>query len=280
MSKQLMSNDVLNSLQPDCDNCFGLCCVALPYAKSADFAFDKDGGTPCKNLQSNYRCSIHSNLRNKGFKGCTVFECFGAGQKISQVTYNGQDWRENPEIAKEMFDVFPLLQQLHEMLLYLNEALSIEETLPIYEELQHAIEETEQLTNLSPNEILGLDIPSHRARVNNLLLQTSEIVRAKIKRDKKQSSKLKKGIDLIGANVSGRDLRGSNFRGALLIATNFRKSDLRMSDFIGADLRDADLSGANLHGSIFLTQAQVNAAKGDKHTKLPPSLNIPLHWVK
>jgi uncharacterized protein YjbI with pentapeptide repeats len=280
LSKQLISNDFLNSLQPDCDNCFGLCCVALPYAKSADFAIDKDGGTPCKNLQSDYRCSIHSNLRNQGFKGCTVFECFGAGQKISQITYNGQDWRGNPEIAKEMFDVFPLMQQLHEMLLYLNEALSIEETRTIYEELQHAREETEHLTNMSPNEILGLDIPSHRAKVNNLLLQTSEFVRAKVKKDNKQSSKLKKGIDLIGANVSGRDLRGSNFRGAFLIATNLRKSDLRMSDFIGADLRDADLRGANLQGSVFLTQAQVNAAKGDKHTKLPSSLNIPQHWVK
>lgn len=30
------------SLQADCDNCFGLCCVALPFAASADFAIDKD----------------------------------------------------------------------------------------------------------------------------------------------------------------------------------------------------------------------------------------------
>lgn len=269
-----------NSLRPDCENCFGLCCVALPYGKSADFAFDKDGGTPCKNLQSNYRCSIHSNLRNQGFKGCTVFECFGAGQKVSQVTYNGKDWRENPEIAKEMFDVFPLMQQLHEMLLYIDEALSIEEARPIFEELQQALEDIECLTNLSPNEILVLDIPSHRAMVNNLLLQTSEFVRAKVKKEKNQSSKLKKGIGLIGANLSGKDLRASNFRGALLIATNLRNSDLRFSDFIGADLRDADLSGANLHGSIFLTQAQVNAAKGDKYTKLPASLKVPQHWLE
>ncbi|MEH7436729.1 pentapeptide repeat-containing protein [Neobacillus drentensis] len=279
MSKQLLSKDVLNSLRPDCDNCFGLCCVALPYAKSADFAFDKYGRTPCKNLQRDYRCSIHSNLRNKGFKGCTVFECFGAGQKVSQVTFNGKDWRGNPEVVKEMFDVFPLMQQLHEMLLYLNEALGIEETRPIYEELQQAIEDTERLTNLSPNEILVLDIPSHRMVVNNLLLQTSEFVRAKVKKEKNQSSKFKKGIGLIGANLSGRDLKASNFRGALLIATNLRKADMRFSDFIAADLRDADLRGANLQGSIFLTQAQVNAAKGDQDTKLPASLTVPKHWL-
>lgn len=27
----------MSKLIPDCENCFGLCCVALPYAKSADF---------------------------------------------------------------------------------------------------------------------------------------------------------------------------------------------------------------------------------------------------
>ncbi|MGG3560064.1 pentapeptide repeat-containing protein [Neobacillus rhizosphaerae] len=277
MSEQQRGNQ--NHLRADCESCFGLCCVALPYAKSADFAFDKEGGTPCKNLQSDYRCRIHSHLRDKGFKGCTVYECFGAGQKVSQFTYIGKDWRENPELAEEMFDVFPVMQQLHEMLLYLNEAIGNEKARPIYDELLQAIEDTEQLTHLSPNELLNLDIPNHRAVVNNLLLQTSEFVRAKVKKDKNRSSKVKKGIGLIGANLSGNDLRGSNFRGALLIAANLRNSDLRMSDFIGADLRDADLSGANLHGSIFLTQAQVNAAKGDRDTNLPASLHVPSHWL-
>jgi uncharacterized protein YjbI with pentapeptide repeats len=51
-----------------------------------------------------------------------------------------------------------------------------------------------------------------------------------------------------------------------------------MADLIGADFRDADLSGADLTGSIFFTQAQVNAAKGDAATKLPPALSRPAHW--
>jgi uncharacterized protein YjbI with pentapeptide repeats len=145
-----MNNDYIhNHLSADCENCFGLCCVALPYAKSADFAFDKDGGTPCQNLQSNYRCGIHKKLRREGFRGCAVYECFGAGQKVSQVTYDGNDWRDNPELAKEMFDVFPIMQQLHEMLCYLNEALSLEATQPIYNDLQIALEDTENLTSLS-----------------------------------------------------------------------------------------------------------------------------------
>ncbi|WP_416829224.1 pentapeptide repeat-containing protein [Ectobacillus polymachus] len=274
MSNQF-NDTILNHLHADCENCFGLCCVALPYAKSADFAFDKDGGTPCPNLQSDYRCGIHNNLRKKGFRGCAVYECFGAGQKVSQVTYGGNDWRDNPELTKEMFDVFPIMQQLHEMLCYLYEALRLEDARPIYEELQIAIEKTEYLTNLSPKSILDLDVPAHRATINDLLLRTSELVRAKVSCKKNEN----RGRDLIGAKLRGADLRGANLRGALLIASDLRESDMRVTDLIGADLRDANVSGANLTGSIFLTQAQVNSAKGDRNTKLPSSLRIPEHWL-
>ncbi|WP_423800929.1 pentapeptide repeat-containing protein [Neobacillus sp. SAB-20_R2A] len=278
MSNPLTNSNKLKSLTADCANCFALCCVALPYAKSADFAFDKDSGTPCKNLQSDHRCRIHQNLRDKGFRGCSAYECFGAGQKVSQSTYGGRDWRENPESAMEMFNVFPIMQQLHEMLYYLNEAMRFEETKAIHHELHAAFEETESLTNLTPKEILNLDVPSHRAKVNKLFLHTSELVRTKISPGK-NINKIRKGSDLIGARLRGIDLRGANFRGALLIAADLRESDLRGVDFIGADMRDADLSGANLTGSIFLTQAQVNAAKGDCYTKLPAALKTPEHWA-
>ncbi|MCK1981513.1 MULTISPECIES: pentapeptide repeat-containing protein [Peribacillus] len=281
MFNQLTNNDsILNHLRADCENCFGLCCVALPYAKSADFAFDKDGGTPCSNLQSDYRCGIHENLRAKGFRGCTVYECFGAGQKVSQLTYDGNDWRDNPASAKEMFDVFPIMQQLHEMLCYLNEALNLDDAKPLYQDLQAAFEDTEYLTKQSPKSIMDLNVPAHRAIVNDLLLRTSELVRAKVpfKKNKKKQNKIGRGSDLIGAKLRGADLRGANLRGALLIASDLREADMRVTDLIGADFRDADLSGADLTGSFFITQAQINSAKGDTKTKLPLSLSIPVHW--
>jgi len=271
------NNNSLKKYSADCENCFGLCCVALPYAKSADFALDKDGGTACSNLQSDYRCGIHNNLRQKGFRGCAVYECFGAGQKVSQDTYDGNDWRDYPELAKEMFKVFPIIQQLHEMLYYLNEALSLEETQPIYQDLQAALEETEHLTRLRPQSIMELNVPAHRAIINDLLLRTSELVRAKVPPNK--NKKISRGMDLLGANLRGANLKGANLRGALLIAADLREADMRVTDLIGADFRDADLRGANLTGSIFLTQAQINSAKGDITTKLPPSLTIPDHWL-
>ncbi|MET3699894.1 uncharacterized protein YjbI with pentapeptide repeats [Bacillus oleivorans] len=275
--KKSKYNNFANDLHADCENCFGLCCVALPYAKSADFAFDKNGGIPCPNLQSDYRCKIHRDLRNKGFRGCVVYECFGAGQKVSQVTFKGNDWREHPNLSDEMFKVFPIVQQLHEMLYYLNQALQLDRAQSIFQKIQAAYEQTEHLTYQSPHSILELDISLHRAQINNLLLQTSKLVRAKVPNRSKK--KLGRGMDLIGANLRGANLRGVNFRGALLIAADLTGADMRLTDLIGADLRDANLSGVNLTGSIFLTQAQLNAAKGNRNTKLPDHLRIPDHWL-
>lgn len=76
------------NLLADCSSCFGLCCVALPFSKSSDFATNKNAGDPCKNLQEDFGCGIHTGLRKKGFTGCTVYDCFGAGQKVSQQTYD------------------------------------------------------------------------------------------------------------------------------------------------------------------------------------------------
>jgi hypothetical protein len=67
-------------------------------------------------------------------------------------------------------------------------------------------------------------------------------------------------------------------RGAYLIGADLRGADLRAADLIGADLRGADLGDTDLTGSIFLTQAQLDAATGDPDTKLPPPLTRPAHW--
>nr|WP_230414588.1 pentapeptide repeat-containing protein [Paenibacillus allorhizosphaerae] len=269
-------------LQADCERCFGLCCVALPFAASADFAVDKDAGQPCRNLQSDFRCGIHSSLRQQGFRGCTVFDCFGAGQQVSQVTFGKRDWRQSPESAKVMFDVFPVMRQLHELLWYLSEAVTLKPAHSLQDALRSALVETERLTLLDPDAIMSLDVASHRAEVNALLLRVSELVRAEAARSLNVPAGRRKtyghGADLIGAKLKGADLRGANLRGAYLIAADLRDADLRAADLIGADFRDADLRGADLTDTIFLTQAQINAAKGNAATKLPPSLSAPAHW--
>lgn len=123
MNKE-MAKALRKSLTADCSNCFGLCCTALTITASSDFPMNKPAGIPCMNLQADYRCQIHSQLRENGFKGCTVYDCLGAGQIVSQVTFNGQSWLDNPEISQKMFQVFPVMEQIHEMIAYTTEAMT------------------------------------------------------------------------------------------------------------------------------------------------------------
>jgi uncharacterized protein YjbI with pentapeptide repeats len=261
-------------LRADCEHCFALCCVAPAFSASSDFAINKPASHPCPNLQPDFRCGIHAHLRQQGFRGCTIYDCFGAGQKVSQVTFGGQNWRQAPQIATQMFEVFSIMRDLHELLWYLTEALTLQPTHSLHDELRLALKETERLTHNSPAALIELDLAAHWHPVNALLVRTSELVRATVPHKKKDH----RGADLIGAKLKGADLRGANLRGAYLIGADLRGADLRMADLIGADFRGANLIGANLTEAIFLIQSQLDAANGDTTTKLSPSLTRPPHW--
>lgn len=273
-----------SNLHADCEHCFGLCCVALYFSASEGFPMDKELGEPCPNLQSDFRCCIHENLMEQTLKGCMAFECFGAGQKVSEVSFGGNDWRSVPQSSKQMFEVFLIMRQLHELLWYLTEALGLQQACSIQDALRSMLYETERLTCLKPDIIMALDIPKHRAEVNTLLLRVSELVRGEVQGGKKQYLGRKKTFgrraDLMAADLRNSDLSGADLRGVCLIAADLRGADLMGTDLIGADFRDADIRGTDLSKSIFLTQAQINAAKGDMNTKLPPSLSRPTHWDK
>jgi uncharacterized protein YjbI with pentapeptide repeats len=273
-----------HNLRADCQNCFGFCCVALYFSASEGFPVDKDAGKPCPNLKSDFSCNVHKDLRNLGLKGCTSYDCLGAGQKVAKVTYGGHDWRKVPESAKQMYEVFLIMRQIHEMLWYLAEAVTLQGAGKIHGEIITMLEATENLTLLSPDGLIQLDLAAHRAGVNALILQASKLVRANVRRGGRTISwgqkVLGRGLDLIGADLRKTDLRGGNLRGAYLIAANLRGVDLSGADLIGADMRDADIRGANLTHSIFITQAQINTTKGDSETKLPKSLLRPTHWQK
>ena len=71
-------------------------------------------------------------------------------------------------------------------------------------------------------------------------------------------AKLTKTI-LVRANLTGADLTGADLTGA---------------DLTGADLTGAELTGADLTGAV-VTQTQLDAACGDKHTRLPDRFTIP-----
>jgi hypothetical protein len=259
------------ALRADCSRCAGLCCVAPPFAASADFAFDKPAATPCHHLRDDFRCGIHDRLRAEGMPGCAVFDCFGAGQRITQLTFGGRDWRAAPELAAAQFAVLPVVRQLHEMLWYLVEALALPAAALLHDDVRALRSRTEELAAGTAEELRALDVGDHRRAVGDLLQQVSERVRGGDGVDRR-------GADLIGRDLRGTDLRGASLRGALLIGADLRRADLRRADLLGADLRAADVRGTDLSACLFVTQPQVSAARGDEATAIPAVLLRPAHW--
>ena len=251
-------------LVADCQQCFALCCVLLPFSAVSGFGVDKPGGTPCLNLADDDRCTIHASLRRDGWSGCVTFDCFGAGQQVSQVTYGGVSWREQENLG-EMAAVLSVMRLLHEMLSYLAE-VDRRSPEPAAAELAAEIV---RMTASTPNELLDIDLDYLHDRVGAVLESVS--------------ARLRSGADLRGRDLAGRDLRDhdlhdADLRGSVLIRADLRGLDLGRADLLGADLRDADLGGTELRETLFLSQTQANAASGDAATTLPQRLSRPAHW--
>ena len=241
--------------------------MLLPFSASAGFGVDKPSGRPCLNLLDDDSCRIHATLREDGWPGCTVFECFGAGQQVSQVTYGGRSWREQDNLA-EMAAVLSVMRQLHEMLVHLTEVARRSPD----PAADAARVEIEQLTAADPETLLLADVDELHERVGVLLSEASARVRRTW-----PSAQDRTRADLAGRRLAG-DHRGWSFRGALLIAADLSGADLREADLLGADLRDADVRGCDLSSVLFLTQPQANAAIGDPATTLPEGLSRPARW--
>ncbi|WP_448609035.1 pentapeptide repeat-containing protein [Geodermatophilus sp. URMC 60] len=267
-------------LRADCTRCAGLCCVAPAFAASADFAIDKPAGHACPNLRDDDRCGIHAELRERGFPGCTVFDCFGAGQQTVQVTFAGAPhWRDSPERAAAVFAAFGVQRLLHELLWYLTEALALDAAAPLRRELAAAHERTARLTAAGPDELAAVDTGALQAEAGALLLSVSELARAGLRpRAGGRRRADRRNADLVGADLRRADLRGVSLRGALVIGADLRGADLHLTDLLGADLRGADVRGADLSGALFLTRRQVAGARGDATTLLPAGLEHPAHW--
>lgn len=272
------NEELLKNLKIDCEKCFGLCCVALYFSKCEGFPVDKVAGEPCLNLQSDFRCKIHQELRQKGLKGCMAYDCFGAGQKVVQVTYKGARQGGTSKVSNQMYEVFLIMKQLHEMMWYLMLAINFEGTQSIEAKLQEMLVITEDITNHQPKYLLQFDVDGHREKVNVLLREACRLEANTIK--DKPSEVFTANGPLIGKNLRKTNLIGANLSGGLLIASDLRGNNLTGANLIGADMRDANIRGANLEKSLFVTQAQMNTAKGDAYTRLPKELVRPSSWEK
>ena len=262
-----------SALRADCSRCSGLCCVATTLTRSADFAIDKPAGVPCPHLADDFGCGIHDRLRSRGFPGCATYDCFGAGQRVTTETFAGRTWRDDPGTADQVFAVFGVMRGLHELLWHLLQARALVGPGPLHDELSGVVDVTELLTRAEPSTLEHLDLGYHRRSAVPLLRKAGRLVR-----ETDGLGTDHDGEDLLGADLRGVDLRSASLRNAVLVGADLRGLDLGRADLTGADLRAADLRGTDLSGALFLTQPQLQAARGDEHTRIPSALRRPLHW--
>jgi len=127
----------LPDLTPDCSACAALCCMALAFDKSDDFAIDKPAGLPCPNLDASLTCAIFDELKPAGFGGCARYDCLGAGQRVTQEVFDGRNWRDDPALAEPMIAAFAAMRKVHDGL----ELLLTAARLDLEEDDQEALEE-------------------------------------------------------------------------------------------------------------------------------------------
>lgn len=248
----------------DCSRCLALCCVGPPFAASADFAVDKPAHTPCRHLRPDDGCGIHDRLRARGFPGCAVFDCFGAGQQVVQVTFGGAGVR-----VPAMFDALEVLRPLHEVLALLDEAARS----PVGPDAVELRGRVEEMVARPAGALGDVDVGAVRREAGALFDDVVAAAHAG-----RPGADLR-GADLLGTDLRRRDLRSARLRGALLVGADLRRVDLDRAELLGADLRGADVRGARLAGALLLTAPQLEAARGDAATTVPGHLARPAHWA-
>lgn len=275
MNKRALSNDyraLKSNLSINCKECSGLCCVALYFSKLDGFPENKKAGKPCINLNnSNYTCEVYAQLESKHLKGCLAYDCFGAGQKVTQESKSKGTWNTNNTIKQDIFKTFEINQLLNQILWYLLEAYTICDESEM-NRIKQLIKENSILTKKEPHELLVSDIETYRNEVNVELKQlTYELAK---KSNRKIESKFQFEMD-----YSNQDLSYMDFTMTYLIGSNLDGCKLQYTNFLGTDLRDVSVKNTDLSECIFLTQFQVNSMLGNSRTLLPNGLSTPTHWL-
>lgn len=115
-------------LRPDCTRCAALCCIALAFDRSDRFAIDKPAQQPCPNLDTCGTCTIHAARVEEGYQGCLDFDCFGAGQRVTQAFFGGRNWIDDPSLIAPMSQAFVIALQAHDCLILLDQAEKLDLT--------------------------------------------------------------------------------------------------------------------------------------------------------
>lgn len=156
-------------LRADCSRCDALCCVSLAFDRGESFSFDKQADVPCQHLLATNRCKIHETLKARGHAGCGTFDCYGAGQRVTQVLFRGVSWRSDTSTRRAMFAAFRDLRHVHELRVLLSEAGRLELGFHHAELRARLLRQLQPEAGLSLESLRALDISALHAQTHALL---------------------------------------------------------------------------------------------------------------
>lgn len=158
-----------SDLQGDCARCQGLCCVSLAFDRSEWFAFDKPAGEPCRHLLASTRCRQHARLEAAGQGGCASYDCYGAGQRVTQELLPGVSWRHAADEGRALFGAFLRLRDVHELRLLLRQAAQLSLPQAAYAEGRRLLQQLEPARGFTPAGLAALDVEALRVEVHAYL---------------------------------------------------------------------------------------------------------------
>lgn len=158
--------DYRTALRADCARCQALCCISLPFDRCESFGFDKPANVPCRHLGPGFGCGIHGELGAQGQSGCAAYDCYGAGQRITQELFAGVSWQDQPEASAALFEAFRRLKRVHELRLLLHEAGRLELSRPRDNEREWLLAQLEPARAFSRESLAALELPALEAAVH------------------------------------------------------------------------------------------------------------------
>jgi hypothetical protein len=167
-------------LVADCASCAAMCCTATSFEASEEFACAKSAGVRCGNLTRGGRCAIHGELAARGFAGCAIYDCYGAGPRATRAfagrlageggDRGGGRAGGRGQVEGDRDAAFLVLRVVHELMWLLDEAARL---CPVSSELAGDL--AAQLATLEAiadgpvAALIALDVAAHEAAARAVL---------------------------------------------------------------------------------------------------------------
>ena len=173
---------------------------------------------PCRNLQQDFRCGIHESCAPAASPAARS-RLLRRGPEGLPGHLRGTTGARRRRLARQMFEVFPVVRQLHELLKYPSEALRPRRRRP---HPSAAADARTRRCATSPADAVQPyrgRRPRCRGEVNPLLLRGQRTGPGGVPEARRTTAVRTSWARLRGANLRGASLRGASCRGDLSAPT-------------------------------------------------------------